>query len=102
MDFRLVLGQPTNYQLLQQGGLDLAISAIMDVVQAVSGYISRMVATNETAASASSKMKILLLDSETVRTIGTPCLVQINDNCSRYLLCRQLSLNLLFLITRSI
>ena len=55
----------------KQQGLNSAIFAIMDVVQAVSGYISRMVATNETAAAASSKMKILLLDSETVRATGT-------------------------------
>ncbi|CAF9931938.1 MAG: hypothetical protein GOMPHAMPRED_006455 [Gomphillus americanus] len=43
----------------------------MDVVQAVSGYISRMVATNETAAAASSKMKILLLDSETISIVSS-------------------------------
>ena len=40
----------------------------MDVVSAVSGYISRMVSPGDTAAgSSSAKMKILLLDSETVR-----------------------------------
>lgn len=40
----------------------------MDVVAAVSGYMSRMVSVGEssTAGSSSSKMKILLLDSETV------------------------------------
>jgi hypothetical protein len=37
----------------------------MDVVTAASGYISKMVTVGESAGS--SKMKILLLDSETVR-----------------------------------
>lgn len=41
---------------------------IMDVVAAVSGYISKMVTAGESASgSSSTKMKILLLDSETVR-----------------------------------
>lgn len=40
----------------------------MDVVSAVSGYISKMVSAGDgTTTSSSSKMKILLLDSETVR-----------------------------------
>ena len=40
----------------------------MDVVSAVSGYVSKMVAGGNSALeSSSSKMKILLLDSETVR-----------------------------------
>lgn len=40
----------------------------MDVVAAVSGYISRMVSAGDAAVpgTASAKMKILLLDSETV------------------------------------
>jgi hypothetical protein len=40
----------------------------MDVVSAVSGYISKMVTAGDPSASGSSttKMKILLLDSETV------------------------------------
>lgn len=39
----------------------------MDVVAAVSGYISKMVTAGESASGTSStKMKILLLDSETV------------------------------------
>lgn len=42
----------------------------MDVVQAVSGYISKMVAVGDGAAGTTkAKMKILLLDSETVRTV---------------------------------
>jgi len=45
-----------------------AVVAAMDVVQAVSGYISKMVGANDGASgTASAKMKILLLDSETVR-----------------------------------
>lgn len=41
--------------------------ATMDVVAAVSGYISKMVTAGESASgSSSTKMKILLLDSETV------------------------------------
>jgi hypothetical protein len=40
----------------------------MDVVSAVSGYVSKMVIAGDTSlGSSSSKMKILLLDSETVR-----------------------------------
>lgn len=38
----------------------------MDVVSAVSGYISKIALAGD-VASGSSKMKILLLDSETVR-----------------------------------
>lgn len=42
-------------------------SFTMDVVAAVSGYISKMVTAGESASgSSSTKMKILLLDSETV------------------------------------
>ncbi|CAF9942796.1 MAG: vacuolar protein sorting-associated protein 45 [Alectoria fallacina] len=44
----------------------------MDVVSAVSGYISKMVSAGDTAlASSSAKMKILLLDSETVSIVST-------------------------------
>lgn len=39
----------------------------MDVVAAVSTYITKMVTAGDSSSSASSKMKILLLDSETVR-----------------------------------
>jgi hypothetical protein len=40
----------------------------MDVVSAVSGYVSKMVIAGDASlGSSSSKMKILLLDSETVR-----------------------------------
>ncbi|RJE20788.1 hypothetical protein PHISCL_06882 [Aspergillus sclerotialis] len=38
----------------------------MDVVAAVSGYITKMVTAGDSSGSSSSKMKILLLDSETV------------------------------------
>lgn len=39
----------------------------MDVVATVSGYISKMVSAGDSSSgSSSSKMKILLLDSETV------------------------------------
>ena len=38
----------------------------MDVVATASGYISKMVTVGEAAGASSSKMKILLLDSETV------------------------------------
>jgi tRNA uridine 5-carboxymethylaminomethyl modification enzyme len=44
----------------------------MDVVQAVSGYISKMVSTGDSASGApSAKMKILLLDRETVPIVST-------------------------------
>jgi vacuolar protein sorting-associated protein 45 len=39
----------------------------MDIVQAVSGYITKMVSAGDSAAGTSAaKMKILLLDNETV------------------------------------
>ena len=40
----------------------------MDIIQAVSGYITKMVSVGDTAATGTSaaKMKILLLDNETV------------------------------------
>ncbi|KAF2275189.1 vacuolar protein sorting-associated protein 45 [Westerdykella ornata] len=45
----------------------------MDVVQAVSGYITKMVSVGDSAAGGSSaaKMKILLLDNETVPIVST-------------------------------
>ncbi|KAI9677613.1 MAG: vacuolar protein sorting-associated protein 45 [Caeruleum heppii] len=44
----------------------------MDVVQATSGYVSKMVsASDTTTGSSSGKMKILLLDSETVSIVST-------------------------------
>ncbi|KAL8824024.1 MAG: hypothetical protein Q9191_005356 [Dirinaria sp. TL-2023a] len=44
----------------------------MDVVSAVSGYISKMVSVGDVATgSSSAKMKILLLDSETVSIVST-------------------------------
>lgn len=44
----------------------------MDVVAAVSGYISKMVSAGDSSTqSSSSKMKILLLDSETVPIVST-------------------------------
>ncbi|KAF2142955.1 uncharacterized protein K452DRAFT_269557 [Aplosporella prunicola CBS 121167] len=45
----------------------------MDIVQAVSGYITKMVSVGDSAASGTSaaKMKILLLDSETVPIVST-------------------------------
>jgi vacuolar protein sorting-associated protein 45 len=38
----------------------------MDVAQAVSGYITKMVSAGDSASGSAAKMKILLLDSETV------------------------------------
>ncbi|RMJ26851.1 hypothetical protein PHISP_02284 [Aspergillus sp. HF37] len=43
----------------------------MDVVAAVSGYITKMVTAGDSAGSSSAKMKILLLDSETVPIVST-------------------------------
>ena len=49
----------------------------MDVVSAVSGYISKMVSVGDVATgSSSAKMKILLLDSETVRVFRKPDAVE--------------------------
>jgi hypothetical protein len=44
------------------------LPAAMDIVQAVSGYITKMVSVGDSAATGTSaaKMKILLLDNETV------------------------------------
>jgi vacuolar protein sorting-associated protein 45 len=46
----------------------------MDIVQAVSGYITKMVSVGDTAATGTSaaKMKILLLDNETVGLSALP------------------------------
>lgn len=44
----------------------------MDIVQAVSGYITRMVSQGDSASGSSlAKMKILLLDKETVGILST-------------------------------
>ncbi|KAF1809274.1 Sec1-like protein [Eremomyces bilateralis CBS 781.70] len=43
----------------------------MDIVQAVSGYISKMMSSTDSSGSGSAKMKILLLDSETVGILST-------------------------------
>lgn len=52
----------------------------MDVVAAVSGYLSRMVTVGDAASagSASAKMKILLVDSETVGNTSCPAV----DECA--------------------
>jgi vacuolar protein sorting-associated protein 45 len=44
----------------------------MDIVQAVSGYITKMVSVGDSAATGTSaaKMKILLLDNETVSIVS--------------------------------
>lgn len=46
----------------------------MDVIQAVSGYITKMVSVGDNAATGTSaaKMKILLLDNETVGLSALP------------------------------
>lgn len=57
--------------LSKSSGLSVALANIMDVISAVSGYVSKMVSSGDTTLGAvSSKMKILLLDSETVRVYG--------------------------------
>ena len=56
----------------------------MDVVSSISGYISKMVSAGDTATGSSSKMKILLLDSETVRVLENSYKVSGAD-CARYL-----------------
>lgn len=52
----------------------------MDVIQAVSGYITKMVSAGDSAATGTSaaKMKILLLDNETVGLSALPgsCVVE--------------------------
>ena len=50
----------------------------MDVFQAVSGYVTKMVSTGDgQAGSNTAKMKILLLDSETA------CYSQLRDSAGR-------------------
>ena len=49
----------------------------MDVAVAVSGYVSKIAGVGDGAAGASAKMKILLLDSETVSVASGLCL----DEC---------------------
>ena len=61
----------------------------MDVVQAVSGYISKMVSAKDTiAAPSSAKMKILLLDSETVRAFE-----ENREECFAYICLGSYSIN---------
>lgn len=43
----------------------------MDVVQAVAGYVSKMVSAGDNSGAPSAKMKILLLDNETVSIVST-------------------------------
>ena len=60
----------------------------MDIVQAVSGYITKMVSAGDSAAAGTSaaKMKILLLDSETVglSTQSHRFLIQLLTQTGRY------------------
>lgn len=57
----------------------------MDVVSALSGYILKMVSAGDTTLGASSsKMKILLLDSETVRVYGMANLEKRKLNVVRF------------------
>lgn len=56
----------TPYTVLPSRSSRLGALFTMDVVAAVSGYMSKMVTAGESASGSSSKMKILLLDSETV------------------------------------
>ncbi|KAK6610957.1 vacuolar protein sorting-associated protein 45 (Sec1 family protein) [Botrytis cinerea] len=52
--------------------LNLQTISTMDVVQAVSGYISKMVSAGDgTSGTPSAKMKVLLLDSDTVSIVST-------------------------------
>lgn len=53
----------------------------MDVVSAVSGYFSKMVSAGDSASGTpSAKMKILLLDSETVRILSVQTFLQSADS----------------------
>jgi hypothetical protein len=53
----------------------------MDISQAVSGYITRMVSVGDsTAGTQAAKMKILLLDSETVGLLLSPGCVDYPSN----------------------
>lgn len=58
----------------------------MDIVQAVSGYITKMVSVGDSAAAGTSaaKMKILLLDNETVGLSAPPREQQAGANLRRY------------------
>jgi len=51
----------------RDSGIDFLSVSAMDIVQAVSGYITKMVSAGDSASGTqAAKMKILLLDSETV------------------------------------
>lgn len=52
--------------LLRRRNPSHAPAVTMDVAVAVSGYVSKIAALGDGAAGSSAKMKILLLDSETV------------------------------------
>lgn len=56
----------------------------MDVVQAVAGYITKMVSAGDgSSASPTAKMKILLLDNETVGllALSSPAAWRVVDDC---------------------
>jgi vacuolar protein sorting-associated protein 45 len=53
----------------------------MDIVQAVSGYVTKMVSVGDNAAGTSAaKMKILLLDNETVGLSPQLFLLELDTN----------------------
>lgn len=57
----------------------------MDIIQAVSGYITKMVSVGDSAATGTSaaKMKILLLDNETVGLSPLPGALTYNADSSK-------------------
>jgi len=56
-----------DYVDFRDPSIDFLSVAAMDIVQAVSGYITKMVSAGDSASGTqAAKMKILLLDSETV------------------------------------
>jgi vacuolar protein sorting-associated protein 45 len=59
----------------------------MDIVQAVSGYITKMVAVGDsaTAGASAAKMKILLLDNETVGLSCLSCILRLVLNPFRFI-----------------
>src|SRR2546423_9713690 len=69
-----------------------ALFVTMDVAVAVFGYVSRIAALGDGAAGSSAKMKILLLDSETVG-FETEVIGVCADNCLRCQSCRLQSHN---------
>jgi len=71
-------------------------TSAMDIFQSVQGYINKMVSQGDTTNGGAAKMKILLLDKDTVRGGAPYCWLDFVLTHARFPLSRQQHLNLRF------